>query len=77
MNLIIHISNTSSLGITLTRVFNVIEALAKTLEGINITEALLPPWASNSPILFNKKYKNSLGSQYASQRINNYKIYTY
>ena len=77
MNLIIHISNTSALGITLTRAFNVIEALAKTLEGINITEALLPPWASNSPILFNKKYKKALGSQYASKQINNYKIYSY
>ena len=77
MNLIIHISNTSSLGITLTRAFNVIEPLAKSLEGINATDAILPLWASNSPILFNKKYKKALGSQYASQQINIYKIYSY
>jgi hypothetical protein len=57
MNLIIHISNYSSLGITLTRAFNIIEALAKTLEGINITEALLPPWASNSQYYLIKNIK--------------------
>ena len=57
MNLIIHISNTSSLGITLTRAFNVIEPLAKSLEGINITDAILPQWVSNSPIYLIKNIK--------------------
>ena len=44
----------------------------KTLEGINVKDVILPPWASNSPRLFCKMNKKALESQYVSQQINNW-----
>ena len=44
----------------------------KTLEGITVTDAILPPWASDSPRLFSKMNKKALESEYVSQQINNW-----
>ena len=44
----------------------------KTLEGVNVTDVILPPWACNSPRLFSKMNKKALESQYVSQQINNW-----
>ena len=44
----------------------------KTLDGINVTDVILPPWASNSPRLFSKMNKKALESEYCSQQINNW-----
>ena len=44
----------------------------KTLEGVNVTDVILPPWAYNSPRLFSKMNKKALESQYVSQQINNW-----
>ena len=44
----------------------------KTLEGIDVTDVILPPWASNSPRLFSKMNKKALESEYVSQQINNW-----
>ena len=44
----------------------------KTLDGINVNDVILPPWASNSPRLFSKMNKKALESEYVSQQINNW-----
>ena len=44
----------------------------KTIEGINVTDVILPPWASGSPRLFSKMNKKALESEYVSQQINNW-----
>ena len=44
----------------------------KTLDGINVTDVILPPWASDSPRLFSKMNKKALESEYSSQQINNW-----
>ena len=44
----------------------------KTLEGNEVTDVILPPWASDSPRLFSKMNKKALESEYVSQQINNW-----
>ena len=42
----------------------------KTLDAVNVTDVILPPWASFSPRLFSKMNKKALESEYVSQQIN-------
>ena len=42
----------------------------KTLDAVNVTDVILPPWASFSPRHFSKMNKKALESEYVSQQIN-------
>ena len=44
----------------------------KTLDGIQVIDVILPPWAMNSPRIFSKMNKKALESQYVSLQVNNW-----
>ena len=44
----------------------------KTLDGVQVIDVILPPWAKNSPRIFSKMNKKALESQYVSLQINNW-----
>ena len=44
----------------------------KTLDGIQVTDVILPPWANDSPRIFSKMNKKALESKFVSLQINNW-----